>query len=118
MPIKKIGLKYAFNGISIAFGQINFKIQFLIFLLVILLGALMGISRLEWLIILFVSVLVLGIEMVNTAIEKMCDIIDPSYNESIKDIKDISAGAVLVVAAGALMAGGIIFIPKLIRGLM
>ncbi len=51
-------------------------------------------------------------EMVNTCIEKVMDMISKEYDVRIKVIKDISAGAVLVAAAAALVIGLFVFIPK------
>lgn len=53
-------------------------------------------------------------EAVNTAIEKIADMISPEYNETIKQIKDLAAGAVLFVAIAAAITGLLIFAPKVI----
>jgi diacylglycerol kinase len=55
--------------------------------------------------------------MVNTSIELTCDMIDKNVNEHIKEIKDISAGAVLLSAITAFIIGCIVFIPKLVAHL-
>jgi diacylglycerol kinase len=54
-------------------------------------------------------------EMLNTALEKMCDLVTKDFHPLIKCIKDVSAGAVLVCAAGSLLTGTIIFLPKIIQ---
>jgi diacylglycerol kinase (ATP) len=61
-------------------------------------------------------VIVIGLvwvaEIFNTAIEKIMDLISPSYHPEVKLIKDLAAAAVLTTAFIAVIAGAIIFIPK------
>jgi diacylglycerol kinase (ATP) len=52
--------------------------------------------------------------MINASLERLCDIIQPDSDPRIKVIKDISAGAVLVVSMASLFIGLIIFLPKLL----
>jgi diacylglycerol kinase (ATP) len=56
--------------------------------------------------------LVLGIEGLNTAVEKVADFIHPDYHERIGFIKDIAAGAVFFAALTAIAVGCIIYLPK------
>ncbi len=82
---------------------------------VILFGLLCKVSPIEWCILFFTISLVLASEMMNTAIEKICDITHPEPNETVRIIKDVSAGMVLVCAIGAVGIGMVIFLPKLIN---
>ena len=59
--------------------------------------------------------LVLSLELMNTAIEKICDLITKDIHPVIKVVKDISAAAVLIAAIGSLFTGAIIFLPKLLN---
>ncbi len=52
-------------------------------------------------------------EALNTAIEYLADEVNQEYNEKIKLIKDLSAGAVLISATISVIIGGLIFVPKL-----
>ena len=61
----------------------------------------------------FATILVISAELFNTAIENIVDMVCPEKNEKAKLIKDISAGAVLVLAIGAGIIGIIIFVPKI-----
>src|SRR6218665_1495257 len=79
----------------------------------IVLGFVFHISNAEWLAVILSIVLVLSAELFNTAIEVMCDFVEPNRHPKIKKIKDLSAGAVLIIALGALTVGLIIFIPKI-----
>ena len=66
----------------------------------------------EWIAILFCSALVLGLEMINTAIEKLSNVVSTSIRPDIKIIKDMAAGAVLLVSIISLIIACIIFFPK------
>ncbi len=81
--------------------------------LVLLLSYLLGIPRTEFLIISVFVILVLLAEMVNTAIEYLVDMVSAEYSEKARIAKDVSAGAVLITAFGAVIAGYIILFPYL-----
>jgi diacylglycerol kinase (ATP) len=70
------------------------------------------ISNMEWILQILAIGLVLGIEGLNTAVEKIADFIQPEFDEKIGFIKDISAGAVMLVSIAASVIGLIIYIPK------
>jgi diacylglycerol kinase len=55
---------------------------------------------------------VICLEAVNTAIEYLTDLVSPEYNPLAGKVKDIAAGAVLIAAIGAVVAGVMIFLPK------
>ncbi len=106
--------KYAFKGFGILVKEEpNFRIHLAAAALALLLGALLGLSHTEWLIVVFAIGWVLGLEAINTSIERLADFVSPGRHEAIKKIKDISAAAVMVSATVALIAGLIIFIPKI-----
>ncbi len=106
---------YAFNGIKSAIhSERNLKIHFIIMTLVIIAGILFHISSIEWLICIILFLLVICLEMVNTAIETVVDMAMPKIHPLAKKAKDIAAGAVLIAALGSIVAGSIIFLPKVI----
>lgn len=72
-----------------------------------------SISPAEWLVCLVLFSLVMGAELINTAIEAAVDLACPRENPKAKLAKDAAAGAVLICAIFAAMAGTIIFLPKL-----
>lgn len=72
------------------------------------------ITREEWLFQIFAFGLVLSVEGLNTAVEKIADFIHPDFHEKIGFIKDIAAGAVFFAAITAITIGSIIYIPKLL----
>jgi diacylglycerol kinase len=108
--------KYAFNGIiELIRYEHNFRIHLVILLTVILAGIILGISLTEWMAILSVSSLVLISESFNTSLEHLSDAVSPATNEKIRKAKDIAAAAVLISAIAAIIAGLIIFVPKLFK---
>lgn len=110
-----LSFSYAFNGIwkCVQDGS-NFKIHLFVALLVVIMGFSLRISVSEWMVILLCTGFVLSMEMVNTALEQLCDVVHKEYHPGIKLTKDIAAGAVLVSAIVALVCGLLIFIPKII----
>ena len=106
--------KYAFEGIFTGFKQEqNMKIHVAIMLLVIILGVVLKISALEWIICIILFGVVISAELFNTAIEQTVNIAMPEINEKAKIAKDVSAGAVLIIAISAAIIGLIIFVPKI-----
>ncbi|MCX6287701.1 MAG: diacylglycerol kinase family protein [Bacteroidetes bacterium] len=102
--------RFAITGIATVIRtQHNFRIHLIAFILVIASALFFGISPAEWCIVLLASALVLCLEIINTAIEFLVDIISPQYQEKAGMIKDLSAAAVLVAAIIAAFVGIIIF---------
>ena len=115
---KKIinSFKYAIEGFISSFKtERNMKIHILAMTIVIALGILLKLSKIEWCIITIAIVMVISAELFNTAIETVVDMISPEKNPKAKLVKDIAAGAVLVVAIGAAIIGFIVFGPKVIN---
>ena len=107
--------RHAIDGIKSSFlEERNMKIHFIIMLIVILLGFLLKVTIFEWMILVLLFMLVIGSELINTAIENTVDLAVSKYDEKAKLAKDISAGAVLFMALGSIIIGSIIFIPKIL----
>ena len=103
-------LKGAFKLIT---TEHSIMVQSSIGVLMIIAGFYFHISHEEWLIQTLAMGLVLGIEGLNTAVEKVADFIHPEYHERIGFIKDIAAGSVFFAAMTAIAIGCIIYIPKI-----
>ena len=104
------GFIHAFRGIRTVFlSELNFKVHIIALATVVVLGIYFSISQLDWILITIVSSVVLSLEAINTAIEKVCDEISLEKKESIRFIKDVAAGAVLIASIGAALVGVIIF---------
>lgn len=78
-------------------------------------GYFLHLSNIEWIAVVFCVVLVFGFELLNTAIEALCNHVTEEIHPAIKKVKDISAAAVLIVCAGSVVTGLIIFLPKIIE---
>lgn len=109
-----LSFRYAFNGLKILFTkEHNARIHLVIAITSIVIGITLNISPIEWTIVLVLIALVFSLEIINTAIEYLCNFISPEWHKVIKDIKDLSAAAVLVAAIISIICGIIIFVPKL-----
>ena len=104
--------RYALEGIFTATKEQNLRFHLLSTVIVIIAGFLTGLSIFEWLIITVVIALVIGTEMINTAIERVVDLASPEIHPLAKQAKDIAAGAVLVFAVASVIIGLLIFLPK------
>lgn len=105
--------KHAFNGLKILIlEEHNSRIHTLAICLVIALGFILNVSSFEWLILVLCFCLVIVLEIINSAIENLCDLVTDDYHPRIKRIKDLSAAAVLTSAMASIIIGLIIFIPK------
>lgn len=106
---------FALEGLlTLVRDEPNARIHFVAAMVTIAGGFLFHISSMEWVCVAFAIAAVIATEAMNTAIENMADFAADGYDERIKKIKDVAAGAVLVVAMGALVTGIIIFTPKII----
>ena len=108
--------KYAIEGIISSFKtERNMKIHVLAMIVVIALGLFFKLNKVEWCFIIIAIASVISAELFNTAIETVVDMVSPEKNPKAKLVKDIAAGAVLVVAIGAAIIGFIIFGPQIIN---
>ena len=113
-----ISFKNAFEGLSWAFRtQPNFKIHAICALIAIGVGWYVELSSLEWILLLFVIVWGISAELVNTALESVVDLITTEWRREAKIAKDVSAGAMLTVAVGAIIFAFFLLIPKLVQKL-
>ncbi len=102
----------AFRGLFLLLKtERNFQIHAVALVLVIAAGLYFNISRGEWAIVLIMSAVIFGLEGLNSSLEKLCDEVTLERKESIRNIKDVAAGAVLVAAIVAVVVGGIVFYP-------
>ncbi|MBP3039671.1 diacylglycerol kinase family protein [Bacillaceae bacterium Marseille-Q3522] len=106
---------YALQGIFHAVQkERNMKIHLLAAGIVIILGLILSLSPLEWLFIAVAIAGVFSLEMVNTALERVVDIVTEEFHPLAKQAKDLAAGAVLIYALLAVIIGLVVFLPKLI----
>lgn len=109
---------YAAEGlVSAAKSERNLKIHIVIIPLIISSGFYFSISPFEWLIVILVIGGMIAFELMNTALERVVDLVTEDYHPLAKQAKDIAAAAVLVYAITAAVIGVIIFLPKMIVGM-
>ena len=107
--------KYAFAGLrNLVKNEHNARIHLAMAITAIFFGLLLDINLTEWALVFLSIGAVLITEILNTAIEKLADFVEPKWNQKIGDIKDYGAAAVLTAAITALLIGSIIFVPKLL----
>ena len=110
--IKSIG--FAVKGAyKLVTTEHSVMVQFSLMILMIFAGFYFHISREEWMLQILAFGLVLAIEGLNTAVEKIADFIHPEFHNRIGFIKDIAAGAVLFAAFSAIAVGALIYVPKI-----
>lgn len=106
-------VSFAVKGaIKLISTEHSIMVQFSLGILMTILGFYCNITTTEWLFQTMAIGMVMSIEGLNTAVEKVADFIHPNYHERIGFIKDIAAGAVLFAAITAIIIGLIIYIPK------
>src|SRR3989339_502112 len=114
IKIKRLfkSFEYAFRGLVKTFKEEqNLKVQTLVALVVIVLGGILKINRLEWCLLIFIIGLVILMEVANSAVERITDVLKPRINNYVKEIKDIMAAAVMLSSLMAIVIGLIIFFP-------
>ncbi len=112
--VKSFG--YAFEGLQHAFTyDQNLRIHFLVAIVVIIFCVVLGVSALEMGLLGVMIILVITTEMINTAIERMVDLITKEHRVEAKIAKDVSSGMVFVSAVGSVIVGVLIFLPYILR---
>lgn len=105
---------YAFNGFKILLiEEHNARIHVVAAIVTVIAGFYFDISTVEWMIILLCIGAVIALEIVNSAIENLADLVCQEKNEFVKKAKDLAAAAVLTAAFVAVIIALIIFIPKI-----
>ena len=108
--------KYALKGINYALNNDqNLVIHFIVACLVIVVSLLLKVSPYEMGILGVTILVVISSEMINSAIEKMVDLITKEHRAEAQIAKDVSAGMVLLAAIGSSIIGILIFVPHIIK---
>ncbi len=107
---------YAYRGIVYVFRhELNFRLQLLTGIVVVLFGWFVGLRRSEWAVVLWLIFLVLILELLNSALEKFVDILRPRLSGQVEIVKDMMAGMVLLASLAAFCIGSIIFYPYVVE---
>jgi diacylglycerol kinase len=109
---------FAFRGIWLVRRDGNFQVQTVVAAAVTLLVVAYGVTGTRLGLVVVSITAVLSAEVMNTAVERACDFVAALHgigkDPRIRDIKDLSAAAVLIVALGATVNGLIVFGPQLV----
>lgn len=93
----------ACNGVKLGLYNRGIRIQYMIALFVIIVTLFLDFNVYEWIYVILSCSLVITIEILNTTVEEIINILFPEYNENAKKIKDLAAGAVMVISIGVLL---------------
>ncbi|WP_307405114.1 diacylglycerol kinase family protein [Neobacillus ginsengisoli] len=106
---------FAINGIRTAImAERNMRIHLVSSVIVICCSIFFSISTIEWLIILLVIGGIFALELVNSAIERVVDLVTEEYLSLAKQAKDLAAGAVFIYAIVSIVIGIVIFLPYML----
>ena len=107
-----VSFKSAFKGLGVAIKEEQtFQVQIAVGLIVLILMFFLPLKSIERVVLVLLITLVLGMELINSQIERILDFLEPEFNHKIRRIKDLSASAVLVVTIGSIFIGILIFLP-------
>lgn len=107
--------KYAFSGIKTAYkNEPNLRIHTFFAVFAVSLAAALGVSTTEWLLLTFTIFYVITLELLNTVLEAMVNLVSPELSPFAKIAKDVSAACVLTAAFMSVIVGVVIFLPKLL----
>lgn len=105
---------YAKEGLARALkDEPNLKIHIILASIAILLAVILKLSKIELAILTLTIGMVITLELINTMLEALVDLVSPEIKPKAKVAKDVSAAAVLVSALVSLVIGGLIFLPKI-----
>lgn len=114
LPMKKFtkSFLHAVRGIRHAFrNERNFRIESAFALAVLFLTFFFPLPATERAAVILTIGVVLALEILNTAVEWLMDVLQPEYHESVKVVKDLSAAAVLIASVFAMLVGVVVFAP-------
>ncbi|MFN2645465.1 MAG: diacylglycerol kinase family protein [Burkholderiales bacterium] len=115
MPSRAIAaVRYALRGIRFMLGERNCQVLAAASAAAVAAGGYFGLSTLEWCAVVLAISAVWVAEGLNTALERLADLVSPGYHPLAGKAKDLAAGAVLIAALGAVSIGILIFGPRLV----
>lgn len=105
-------VRHALRGIAVVFRtEQSFRVQTLAAVLVLLLAGWFSVTFYEWIVLLILIGTVLSLELINSIFERIVDSFKPRLHPMVREVKDIMAGAVLVMSLLAMVVGVMIFYP-------
>ena len=119
MPSTQLGkivasTRYALRGLRFLLAERNARLLLAGTVVAVAAGVYLGLERLEWCAVLFAVALLWVAEGLNSALERLTDLVSPGYHPLAGKAKDIAAGAVMIALAAAISIGVLIFGPRLL----
>jgi undecaprenol kinase len=112
----KQSFKNAFFGLLSSFkSEKNLRLMAAISLAVFLACFWLKVSLLELTVIIWTIFAVFAVEMINTSLEAITDLVKEEWHQKAKRAKDVASGMVLLAVTGSIIIGGLIFIPKILN---
>lgn len=108
------GFRHAARGVGLAARGRNFIVMVAAGAAVVAVGLVYDVSSGTWAVLLLSVGMVLGAEAANSAIERLADAVQPERDPAIRDVKDVAAGAVLVVSVAAAAVGAVALWPYVV----
>ena len=106
---------FAFRGLGRMFKtEVHARIHLAAAIIIVAAGLVVGLTRIEWSVLVLTIALVIALEAVNTSIEALSNAVSEEHHPLIEVAKDVAAGAVLIAALAAVVIAGLIFGPHLI----
>jgi undecaprenol kinase len=107
-------LMFALNGLSAAWRrEYSFRVQTVLAILAVIILAVLRPPMIWWAIVAVMISLVLAVELMNSALEALADLLHPGHHPEIRIIKDMAAAGVLLASIGALAVGGFLLLASL-----
>ncbi|MDO8599268.1 MAG: diacylglycerol kinase family protein [bacterium] len=109
-------MRFAVRGLWMVFrAEQNFRIQLIVFIVALTVASFLPIRPWELVALVLAGGAVLVLECINSAVERLLDLVQPRLHGYVREIKDIMAGAVLIASVGSLIIGVTIFLPYILR---
>jgi diacylglycerol kinase len=106
---------YAFSGLHTALREEpNFRIHLVFAISALVVGMFLHLTTLEWIVLMFTIFFVIILELLNTVLEAMVDLVSPEVKPAAKVAKDVSAACVLTAAFMSILVGVLLFVPKIL----
>ena len=107
---------FAISGLKIAFkNEPNLKVHLSFGLVAVILALKLGFNTLEMAVLILTVAIVILLELINTVLEAVVNLVSPEIKQQAKIAKDVSAAAVLVSAFFSLLIGACLFLPKIVQ---
>jgi diacylglycerol kinase (ATP) len=111
---EKDSFGHAFRGLFYTWEtQRHLRVHLALATLAVFLGLILRLGATEWAVLALTIALVLSLELLNTVVEAVVDLVTPDYHPLARVAKDVAAGAVLVSAMGGVAVGAFLFLPRL-----